>query len=501
MSRDNSIDPRVLNTLLKKFSGGGPYTEDPNSGAIDLGGGNQSALLFGLQSQFENPMGQPGDQILLGDQNFGAPQDNRALFYDWENNPEGHDSFLSSILEKDNPTRLEKKYLRENWATSTLPNLQDPRNPVNSNKGTDLFDNNTGTGSTPPSEKGAEGTISQDGEWSTKDGVWTRISQSKDDPNTSVDDKGRLVGGSDNVESEEEREKRLRTAMMMSGFASPGGLDMESTLFKLGQGIGMQKGTKGRGALIGLSAADALIKGGRNLFSGIGVGNVNAETERWMQDQMLKRRYVADSQSRDANYTGGYSFSKDGGTIGGNVLKKYFNGGGPGDPPKEKTAEELELEAKMEAQQQRYMERVGQISRINRKRFDAINAGFDPITGKTVKLAPEGSDLRAEQDAYAFIKQNSESSSLDRDARYEHWAKGQRKQVSDLEPLITPSFEDGGNMSKDQALAAILRGTPQQEPNGTESYKVGQHVEFEYGGKRVAGKIKKIDTETGQIFI
>lgn len=96
---NNNIDPRKLLEMLQQYFDGGSHGTPTN------------------------PYAQP-ENIMLGDRNFGTPQDNRGLFYDWENNPEGHDPYLNQIMNNPNATMAEKAYLRDNWGSSTTTNLQ-----------------------------------------------------------------------------------------------------------------------------------------------------------------------------------------------------------------------------------------------------------------------------------------------------------------------------------------------------------------------------------------
>lgn len=340
------IDPNTLFEMLKKFADGGPYyTEDPSVGGINLNSPFAQGA-FDNQFQITNPFGQPSNQIQIGNQDFGTPQDTRPLVYDWSNNPEGHDSYMNSLLQKDNLSPAEEKYRRENWSSATSPNLQNPnrkdytnifgaQNSVgNKSIGGNSFNNGPSGGSYKSrSEISADYFAGRldDTQYDIlrkqfeDQGSAPRPTSSLSEGDPRIDKKGRLLGGSlpngsDGAQNDWER--LLRSGLV----TSPGGLDMEGALYNLGKGIGAEKGTKGKGALIATAALSAIMKGGRTVLSGVGTQKVNDETQRWYEEQLRRRDYTPDSQSQDNNYVGGY-FGKDGGTVM-NGLQAYLDGGG-----------------------------------------------------------------------------------------------------------------------------------------------------------------------------
>lgn len=142
-----------------------------------------------------------------------------------------------------------------------------------------------------------------------------------------IDSKGRLLTN-DTTQGEADPWAR---AVGMLGYLSPS-LSMEGVLHHMGRAIGAPEGTKGRNLQIGLTAADALLKGTRNVLSGVGLSKVNKETRDWYMQQMAKAQrgyYEADAQYDDVNTTGGFSFKYGG-------VRKYPDGGEHGGEEPEK---------------------------------------------------------------------------------------------------------------------------------------------------------------------
>ena len=340
-----------------------------------------------------------------------------------------------------------------------------------------------------------------------------------------------------------------------------GGMGMEGALFNLGKGLGADPGTKGKGALIATSALSSLFKGARNVASGMGVANVNREFEDWQRKQLLKRDYKSDPQDRDNNSTGNYGYSKYGGEFDGRL--NTFEKGGPMEsaPPVKRetpygitndesfiTYAKLTPEEKAKAIQS-YEEFSGRA--INNNTFDITENQLEAFRrGEPVRgYWGEGKKPYVEQNAYFILPERGEkprwvsrneyerfqgpksTASLDesgqplvgasggrrmnpnsyqdmRDKQYGTFSEGNPQQLNTLD-LKGKVFRDGGTSYdklrqyfENGGQSMQMQGQPMQEqqaPDGTENYEIGQDVEFEYNGKMVSGKIKKI--ENGQIYI
>ena len=558
MNRDNYIDPEVLYSMLQKYFNGGVHKYvlggeegfDPYGNPITTN--SQFAQgAFDSQLPVQNPFAQPSNQIQLGGSDFGTTQNTKPLVYDWQNNPKGYDQVLHSINQKPDWSKSETEYWKENPSVAGM-NAPDLQNPMGGNSYTEIFDNQDGVGSKGNSGyKTVEDLMRARNDGKLTDEEFDKMREelrvnnipistenlniNNTAPKTGakdgkyIDDKGRLVGGSETLSDEDKDKRNYEYMRLMNAGMGVGGMGMEGALFNLGKGLGADPGTKGKGALIATSALSSLFKGARNVASGMGVANVNREFEDWQRKQLLKRDYKSDPQDRDNNYTGGYGYSKYGGEFDGRL--NTFEKGGPmeSDPPVKKVNPYSTA-----------------ISRINQKRFDLINAGIDPNTGQTVDLHPEGTEIGDAQRAWAAYK-NSQYPEVIEDRIKEGYIPGQspdtawsnvgpsREQLSndwraqeEAKANALRQFSSGVNNQYDDKIplqqyklkyggtsydklrqyfenggqSMQMQGQPMQEqqaPDGTENYEIGQDVEFEYNGKMVSGKIKKI--ENGQIYI
>lgn len=90
-----------------------------------------------------------------------------------------------------------------------------------------------------------------------------------------------------------------------------GGTSSEYEAYSLGNFLGMDKGTKGRGLGIAGSAGALGLGLLRQGFSGFANQKQNERSKNWATDKMNERNYKNNPQYRDRNYTG----HKMGGTI------------------------------------------------------------------------------------------------------------------------------------------------------------------------------------------
>ena len=561
MNRDNSIDPEVLYSMLQKYFNGGVHKYvlggeegfDPYGNPITTN--SQFAQgAFDNQLPVQNPFAQPSNQIQLGGSNFGTPQNTKPLVYDWQNNPSGYDQLLNSINQKPDWSKSETEYWKENPSVAGM-NAPDLQNPIGGNSYTEIFDNQDGAGNQNPNVTNASvggnppngWTDEQLQEYEKRQAALVNQAKGKDKPPA-----GETL-------SDEDKDKRNYEYMrLMNAGMGVGGMGMEGALFNLGKGLGADTGTKGKGALIATSALSSLFKGARNVASGMGVANVNREFEDWQRKQLLKRDYPSDRQEDDNNYTGGYKY---GGEFDGRL--NTFEKGGPMEsaPPEKRetpygiTNDEsfikyatLTPEEKARAMQS-YEEFTGRS--VNNDTFDITeNQLRDFRSGEPVKgYWGEGKTPYVEQKAHFIItergaipkwvsrneyenfKGGKTTASLDasgyplvgasggsridpnkyqdmRDNQLGSFSTGTPQQLNTLD-LKGKVFRDGGTSYdklrqyfENGGQSMQQQGQPMQEqqaPDGTENYEIGQDVEFEYNGKMVSGKIKKI--ENGQIYI
>jgi hypothetical protein len=221
--------------------------------------------------------------------------------------------------------------------------------------------------------------------------AWNRGEISKeqyDDIYTQLSNKGE---GTVHPDAGKEEDNQWARAMGMLPYLSPS-LSMEGVLHHMGRAIGAPKGTKGRGLQIGLTAADALLKGTRNVLSGVGLSKVNKETRDWYMEQMAKRQrgyYEADPQYDDVNYTGGFSFAKYGG------MKKYPDGGEHGEPEQDNV-----IHSRFDPRFTEYQDLVTRAKALEEyKKWHQTVAKTNPQTGAEFKA------LEAKSDSLAFARQ------------------------------------------------------------------------------------------------
>lgn len=113
------------------------------------------------------------------------------------------------------------------------------------------------------------------------------------------------------------------------------GSDLGTELYSLGMSIGAKPGTRGRGlGIIGAGGAAALDIAG-TIASGIGFQKRNQHIEDYNRKKELEVQYDPNSQTSNANSTGGLSYGEFGGLFyPSENTPKYPDGGKIGDPEK-----------------------------------------------------------------------------------------------------------------------------------------------------------------------
>jgi len=115
------------------------------------------------------------------------------------------------------------------------------------------------------------------------------------------------------------------------GAAINGSNDLETSAQGLGEAIGSEKGSPGRGLAIAGNAGKLLFSGARNVASGIGRSKRSQYIEDFNNKKKLEERntYTAAPQTQNTNYLGGNSYGEKGGTKGKNLpLKNHFSNKG-----------------------------------------------------------------------------------------------------------------------------------------------------------------------------
>ena len=274
------------------------------------------------------------------------------------------------------------------------------------------------------------------------------------------------------------------------GFFIPPNGDITTNLYNLGRAIGQKKGTKGRGLAIATNTGAAALEGARALFSGVGFSKAQAYTDQFNQEQMIaaRKKYESNPQYSNANYIGGPSEGRLGGKFG------YFAEGGEQqmDPrAQQMMTQQQQQQADPRMQQQQMDPRMAQQqqmdprmqqqqeSQINEKEAQAYQQIAEKLVNsfETIEeIAEYLKENRVDEIAYKAILQFAEDMMEDRDQSADD------NEEATEEPQGTE--EEEGQMRK-----------------GGKKFnkKVGEYIEFEYGGKTYKGTIKSI--KNGQIFL
>lgn len=93
------------------------------------------------------------------------------------------------------------------------------------------------------------------------------------------------------------------------------GSDLSSELYMLGNAIGSQPGTRGRGATMVAAGGAALFDIARNVAAGIGYQKRNQYVNDYYNKQQRKRQYNPVSKTSNDNYSEGIPTHQDGGTF------------------------------------------------------------------------------------------------------------------------------------------------------------------------------------------
>jgi hypothetical protein len=215
----------------------------------------------------------------------------------------------------------------------------------------------------------------------------------------------------------------------------PGGTDLSTELYSLGRGLGMEKGTKGRGAMIAGGAGAAILGGTRDVLSGLGYEKQQNLVRDWYRARQQDNTYNTIAQTGNTNTVGGIPIKgKYGGTF-----KSYEDGG------------EM-MQQQMAPEQQEMLQQVQTF---------------------VVEMMQQGTDP---QQIVQELVQNGVP---------------QEQAVMLVEQVMM-------QMQQQQVPQEMVpqQAIPQEQPMQPQ---VGQEVSFKYGGKKVSGKIKKI--ENGKIYL
>jgi len=237
-------------------------------------------------------------------------------------------------------------------------------------------------------------------------------------------------------------------------FMYPGGSDINTQLYSAGRGFGMEKGARGKNALIVGGLGAAALGTTRNLLAGIGYEKQQNYVRDWYQQRQRDLNYTPIDQTNDINNTGGYGRN-------GGLFRTYEAGGMMEQPmsPEQQMAPE-------QGQEQQQM-----IQQIQMAVADMLQQGAQPeqVMQELVQQGiPEEAAIQLIQDVMMQMQ-------------------GQQQQGVPQEMMPEAPM---------QGLPPEAQQAPLMKLGGK---KVGDPISFKYGGKMHKGKIKKI--ENGKIYI
>lgn len=263
--------------------------------------------------------------------------------------------------------------------------------------------------------------------------------------------------------------KKAGNFMSMLPYLFPGGSDISTELYSMGRGIGKltAKDAEGNRTVTGLERAGAwgnVIGGGgaalldatRNLTSGIGFERANQYVEDWYKKKQRERpNFTNAPQFRNANYTGGATYSKYGG---------LFEDGGEMD---ETIEEGVEMASNNEQQ--------NQMQQIASQVAQALQQGQEPQAVMQA-LIQKGIPQQQAQQIVQMVMQ----------------------QIQQEQDMYSENEEEGGEEEEQQEPQEKESETLMKR-GGRFKYNVGDYIEFMHGGVKKAGKIKEI--KNGKVFL
>lgn len=261
-----------------------------------------------------------------------------------------------------------------------------------------------------------------------------------------------------------------------TGFFIPPSGDLTTNLYNLGRAIGEKKGTPGRGLAITANAGAATLEGARALMSGVGFSKAQGYTDQYNADQMIaaRKKYESNPQYKNANYTGGPTETRNGGKI-----RVFEDGGEQMDPRQAQMMQQQGQQQQMDPRQQQMMQQQQETQMTEQE-----SAAYQQIAEKLVnsfetieEIANYLQENQVDEVAYEAILNFAEDMLESRD-----------ESAEDNEEATEEPQEEG-------------EGEGEEMRKGGKKFnkKVGEYIEFEYGGKTYKGTIKSI--KNGQIFL
>lgn len=282
--------------------------------------------------------------------------------------------------------------------------------------------------------------------------------------------------------------KKTEETNKQQGFFLPPQGDLTTNLYNLGRAIGAKKGTKGRGLAIAGNAGAAALEGARALFSGVGFSKAQGYTDQYNQQQMIdaRKKYESNPQYKNTNYMGGPTQTRAGGTI-----RIYEDGGEQQMDPRmqQMMAQQQEqadprmqqgMDPRMAEQQQQMDPRMQQQqeTQMNQQEVQA----YQQIAEKLV------SSFETIEEIADYLNENGVD-----EVAFNAIIKFAQDMMEDKEESADDNEEATEEPEEGEGEGEMRKGGKKFNK------KVGEYIEFEYGGKTYKGTIKSI--KNGQIFL
>lgn len=271
-----------------------------------------------------------------------------------------------------------------------------------------------------------------------------------------------------------------------TGFFIPPSGDLTTNLYNLGRAIGEKKGTPGRGLAITANAGAATLEGARALMSGVGFSKAQGYTDQYNQQQMIdaRKKYESNPQYKNTNYMGGPTQTRSGGTI-----RIYEDGG------------EQQMDPMM---QQMMAQQQGQVDPRMQQEMDPRMAEQQQQMDPRMQQQQETKMNQQEAQAYQQIAEKLVSSfeTIEEIADYLNENGVDEVAFNAIIKFAQDMMEDKEESADDneEATEEPEEGEGEMRKGGKKfNKKVGEYIEFEYGGKTYKGTIKSI--KNGQIFL
>ena len=293
-------------------------------------------------------------------------------------------------------------------------------------------------------------------------------------------------------EEPKKEEQKLPVEQQSPGFFVPPNGDLTTNLYNLGRAIGTKPGTKGRGLAIASNTGAAALEGARALFSGVGFSKAQGYTDQYNQEQMIaaRKKYESNPQYSNTNYTGGPTQSRLGGRI------NHFEEGG----------EQQQMDPRMQqmmAQQQQQPQQGMQGQADPRMQQAMAQEGQQQMDPRMQQQQQEPQMNEQEAQAYQQIAEKLVNSfeTIEEIANYLKENEVDEAAYNAILRFAEEMLEDKDESADDNEEATEEPEEKEEMRKGGKKFnkKVGEYIEFEYGGKTYKGTIKSI--KNGQIFL